>query len=78
MAVTVFSRKDRVNTHNSSGAIAVVVDRSVSCTAIPLNTTLQLAAVRLLANRLLSILRPCSSHLRIFHVHAGWKVLMVE
>ena len=47
-------RKDRTSSH-SSGGVAVVVRGDIACTAVPLRSPLEAVAVRILANRLITL-----------------------
>lgn len=60
-------RKDRVNTSYASGGSAVVVQKSVSCKELSLNTTLEAVAVQLLLDRTISL---CSLYIApSYHLH---------
>lgn len=47
-------RKDRTSSH-SSGGVAVVVRGDIACTAVPLRSPLEAVAVRILADRLITL-----------------------
>lgn len=57
-------RKDRVTGLHSSGGVAIVVQKTVSCREIPLNTTLEAVAVQFLLDRTITV---CSLYISPAH-----------